>query len=319
MFFKKSHGAKAGYQVTKASKAQVDEVFDRFYKREEVRKNAIVFVATDNKDNIIGYLVAEAGESLAERLGRTIPFASTDWFIGTIFVAPKRRRQGVGTALLQEAIKHAQQAGVRHLLGSCLKTPAHLFWYKHHFCFILYGQKLNDANIPDEYGNYPHMIVRRLDKKQACPHKQDGYQIVKATQAQLDLLFGDHILQDGLKFFHDKKGAISGLSAVDEEDTLLGMIGSYPYELGTPLNGTQWMIPYIYVRPASRGQGIGSALVGEMIKAAREANVKQLTCLYVTEEASKFLYQNNFGVCNYYIMDDIDGRRAVSAALRLDD
>jgi hypothetical protein len=65
---------KANYRVTRASKEQINLIFDNFYKWEEKREIAIVFIAFDDSENIIGYLVAEEKEVPP-------PLNGTDWFI----------------------------------------------------------------------------------------------------------------------------------------------------------------------------------------------------------------------------------------------
>ena len=314
---KENPNAQVNFKVVKASKKQVDLVFDQFYKYEEKRNNAIVFAAVneDNEDkkdeNIIGYLVVEE---------KTVPppLYGTDWFVWNIFTLPEYRREGVAAALLKETIKYAEQANIQHLLGSCTNTPAHMFWLKHKFCFIIYGQKIDDVNRPQEHDNYSHMIFYRVNKTEKENYiKQENYKIIKAEKEHLNWIFDEHILNDGLKFFHDKRDDIFGLAAVDKENNVMGIITSYAYELGSPLEGVQWMIPYIYVRPELRRQGIGGTLIKETIKIAQKENVTQLTCLFLDEEAIKFWSDNNFDMCNYYIMSGKDGKCPVSAALRV--
>ena len=308
MFGKKNRGA--NFRVAKASEEQIDLVFRYFYKDQSKREGAIVFVAVDSKESVVGYLLAEEKTVLAVN--------ATDWFIWNIFTTPKLRRQGVAAAVLEETKKCAREAGVRHLLGSCTNTPAHMFWFKHNFCFIMYGQKIDNPKAPLEHGNYPHMIVYRLNKTEKENRQPKEVQIVQANNEQLHWIFDEHILHEGLKFFRDKGEDISGLSAIDSNGNLLGIITAYAYELGAPLEGTQWMIPYIYVRPELRRQGIGRSLINALIKTAEEAGIAQLTCLFITEDASAFLYHNHFDVCNYYIMGDVDGRRPITAALRIE-
>jgi GNAT superfamily N-acetyltransferase len=210
-----------------------------------------------------------------------------------------------------------EQADIRHLSGSCTNTPAHLFWLKNNFCFQIYGQKIDNVNNPNEHGNYPHMIFYRVNKIENNPQQQQNIKIIRADKEKIDWIFNNHFLNDSLKYFHDKREDISGLTAVDKDDNILGFITSYAYELGSPLDGIQWLVPCIYVRPELRRQGIGGALINELKKAAKEANVTQLTCLNLKEDASEFWYKNNFDMCVMYISKTQDGKNPVSAALRI--
>ena len=160
-----------------------------------------------------------------------------DWFVWNIYAIPKHRRQGVAGALLQEAIKQAKQAGIHHLLGSCVNTPAHLFWFKHGFGFVPYGQS------GEEPGIYAHMISLRSTPAERI--KQANYQIVQANKTQLHCIFDEHILHGKAAFFHDKWEDISGLAAVNADGDLLGIIATYDCALFPPLRSTQRMIPYI--------------------------------------------------------------------------
>ena len=297
-------------KVGKANEEQINLIFERFYKDSAKRINSVIFVAIDDEENIIGYILIEE-----KRIPP--PLNGTDWFIWNIFTLPELRQQGIAAALLKETIKHAEQANIRQLIGSCTNTPAHLFWLKHKFCFIMYGQKIDNANNPHEHGNYSHMIFYRLNKtEKEIPINQD-YQIIKSDIEQLHWIFDEHILNDGLKFFHDKREDIFGLTAIDKDNNILGIITAYAYELGSPLSGVQWFLPYIYVKPGLRQQEIAYNLIKEMIKFAQEADVTQLTCLFLSDEASEFWYKNNFDMCINYIMKMQDGKNPVSAALRI--
>ena len=310
MFEKGNLNAQANYQVLKASKEQKDLVFDQFYKNESKRDVGIVFIAVDG-ENIIGYLVVEE---------KTVPppLNGTDWFVWNIFTRTEFRRQGIASALLKETIKHAEQANVRHLIGSCTNTPAHMFWFKHNFCFFPYGPKIDNENNPNEHGNRPHMIFYRINKtEKENLKKQENYQIIKADKKRLHWIFDKYILNVSPQFFQDKREDISGLIAVDKDENILGFITAFPYELGSPIDGIQWVIPCIFVHPEIRRQGIDYALIREIINAAKESDVKQLTCLFLNEEASEFWYNNNFDICIYYIMNSNDGKMPVSAALRI--
>jgi GNAT superfamily N-acetyltransferase len=81
-----------------------------------------------------------------------------------------------------------------------------------------------------------------------------------------------------------------------------------------PLNGTQWIIPYIFVCPKLRRKKIGSALVAEMIKSAKKENITQLSVVRV-HEAAEFWYNNNFDMFHWSAVGK--DNTAVIAGLRM--
>jgi GNAT superfamily N-acetyltransferase len=300
---------KINYKFIKANREQVDMFIDTRYTHLQEKRNSVIgFIVIDENDNIIAHLVAE------EKI-MPFPLGGTDWFIWNIFVLPELRRKGIATILLNETIKCAEQTNVRHLLGSCINTPAHLFWFKHNFCFIIYGQKIDKPNNPHEHGNYPHWIFYRLNKKENGNYRQQkNYRIIRADKEQLNWIFNEHIHS---KFYHGKREDTFGLTAVDKDNNILGFITAYADGLGSPLEGIQWVIPYIYVRPDLRRQRIAFSLISEIIQSAKEANVTQLTCFNLNEEASEFWHNNNFDICVHYFSKTQEGKNPVSAALRI--
>jgi GNAT superfamily N-acetyltransferase len=296
----------------KANKEQIYLLIETKYKYlHEKRSNIIAFIITDKKTNIIGHLIAE-------KKNIPPPLKGEDWFIWNIYTELEFRRQGIASILLKETIKYAKKERVLQLLGSCTNTPAQMFWDKNMFCSIIYGQKIDNTEKPEEHGNYPHMIFYRLNntiKKNYQNHVK--YDIIEAKKEHLDWVFDDHITNDGLKFFHDKKDDINGFAAIDNGKNLIGIATIFPYKMGSPLEGLQWMIPYIYVHPDLRRQGIARALINDIIIAAKKENIKQLTCLYLNNNnIIRFLSSLNFAMCSYYVMRK-DGKYPISAALRI--
>ena len=295
MFLKKKVQPGGDYRTVRADKSQADIVFDKLYQDELKRENAVVFVALDGKGSIIGYSVINEKKAPP-------PLSGTDWFIWNIYTRPEWRRHGVATALLQEIKKQAKEESVLHIQGSCTNTPAHMFWYKHGFCAQRYGSE------------NAHMIFYRLDKTEEDPKRKQSYRIVAAEKAQLHRIFDEYIVNSGVPFFRDKRDDIFGFLAIDENENILGFITACPDELGVPLTGTRWLIPHIFVNAELRRQGIASALLGELIKSARQANIAQLDAMRLNDEAVLFFQANNFDICVWYIMSG--DAKPISAADR---
>jgi len=302
MFLKKKVQPGASYQAVRADKKQTDIIFDKLIQSELKRENAVVFVALDSKSNIIGHSVIQERQAPP-------PLRGTDWFIWIIKVRPEWRRQGVASALLQEIKKQAREEDVLHLQGSCTNTPAHLFWQSQGFCAQRYGS-------PQEDGTSAHMIFYRIDKtEKATQREQTGYRIVAADKAQLHRIFDKYMLNNGVPFFQDKRDDIFGFLAIDENENTVGFIAACPDELGAPLTGTRWLIPYIFVDAELRRQGIASALLSELLKSAKQASASQLDAMRLNDEATLFFYENNFDICVWYIMSG--DAKPISAALRI--
>jgi len=295
---KENLNTQINYKVKKAGKEQTDIISEKFYNIMEEKNISVVFVAIDEVENIVGYLVAEEKTTLN----------GTDWWIWNIFTCPEHRRQGIGTALLKETIKHAEQKNIGHLQGSCTDTPAHLFWFKNNFCFIKYGQKLDNEN-------YSHMIFYRIDKTEKVNSKEhEDYRIIKAEKEQADCIFDKYILIINQEYYKDKKDDIFVFVAVDEDKNILGFITALADEMYEPLDGTVWLIPYIFVRPEFRRQGIGSALVKEIVNSAKESNITQLTAIKAND-ALEFWRNNNFDIFYWSAVGKVN--TAIVAGLRI--
>ncbi|MCL2494452.1 MAG: GNAT family N-acetyltransferase [Oscillospiraceae bacterium] len=299
MFLKKKARPVDGYHVVRADKKQADIVFSKFFKDERKRDNAVVFVALDGKA-VIGYSVIH--EKQAQH-----PLGGTDWFVWNIYTRPEWRRRGVASTLLSEIKRQAEEEGVLHIQGSCVEVPAHMFWNKHGFCAQRYGSPLND-------GTCSHMVFYRIDKTEP-QQNQHNFRIVMAGKARLHRIFDESILGNGVPFFQDKRDDIFGFVAVDENENTLGFITACPDELGAPLTGTRWLIPYIFVNPELRRKGIATALLGELLQSAQRAGIAQVDALRLNDETALFFYKNNFDLCVWYIMDGEE--KPISAALRM--
>ena len=299
------------YEVARATNEQAEFIVEKLYKNTTQKNLSVVFAAVDEEENIIGYLVAE--EKIVPP-----PISGTDWFIWNIYSRPELRRHGIGSAILNEVIKQAEQENVRHLLGSCTNTPAHLFWLRHDFCFQIYGQKIDNVNRPDEHGNYSHMIFYRVSKTAKENLCDDiNYKIIKAESEQLDYIFNEYIFEKAIPLFKDKKENIFGFTAVDDDGKVIGLITACPYDMGTPIDGMQWLVPYIFVNSEMRRKGIGSALLKRLIQSAKEENIKQISMFNLGEDEIGFLYNNNFDICVIYIAKTQDGKNPISAAKRI--
>jgi len=89
------------------------------------------------------------------------------------------------------------------------------------------------------------------------------------------------------------------LFAVDAEDNNIGFLFAYYREIPAPLGGkTECFINVIDVNESIRGKGIGSALIQEAVKMAKEENVIQVRAYCdINNVASHALWlKNGFGI-----------------------
>lgn len=178
------------FKIAKPTMEQIDKVADTYWKRSTVwrenRYGYIWFVAVDSEENVIGHLVLEEKEI-------PIPPFGKDWFILTIVVEPEYRCRGIGTELVKHAFAEAGQLGVRNFQGSANPTKeAHYFWLKNKFCFFKYGAMHDDPSKKDRYGNYSHIIFRRVDNAPVgiC---NNSLRYKKATREQIYSAYSSYI------------------------------------------------------------------------------------------------------------------------------
>jgi Predicted P-loop ATPase fused to an acetyltransferase len=89
------------------------------------------------------------------------------------------------------------------------------------------------------------------------------------------------------------------LFAFDENDRNIAFLFAFHREIEAPLNGKmEWFINVIDVTESVRGQGIGSALIQEIIEIAKETNTLQVRAYCdIQNVASHMLWlKNGFGI-----------------------
>ena len=90
------------FTICKANQEQREYVFERvIIKDEEERKKAVVYVATDSDNRIIGRTVIKEKDVPA-------PISGKYWYIENLFVSPEYRRKGLASALVAEIKKQAE-------------------------------------------------------------------------------------------------------------------------------------------------------------------------------------------------------------------
>ena len=94
------------FTICKANQEQREYVFERvIIKDEEERKKAVVYVATDSDNRIIGRTVIKEKDVPA-------PISGKYWYIENLFVHPQFRRKGIASALVAEIMRAFRGMGV---------------------------------------------------------------------------------------------------------------------------------------------------------------------------------------------------------------
>ena len=284
------------YKIITANSEIINEFINTFaYLKMRVNPiGALIAVNTDNE--IIGRVIYEIKPAPA-------PLEGYDWFIDNLRVIPELRRTGIGSALIKNLIKLAEESGVGNFVGSCTNTPAHKFWDKHEFCFLTYGQRIDNIDNPEEHGNFPHLFFYRI-KKPLCDKIAAEHVVTQVTQNEFDILFEKHIMVEKYEYFHDKKDDIICLSINGN------YVFGYEYDMGTPFAGKQLIILHSVNK-------LSESSVKNIIMFAKEKGYKQLTCRNLDDDAVEFWRKNNFNICVHYISYLNDGNHPVSAAIRL--
>ncbi len=306
------------YSIAKATKAQMDFISERYWSKspkwQQNRYNFIAFVACDSQNNIIGYLVCEEKEIPIMPYGK-------DWFIETIMVLKPYRCCGIGSALLDHAFSAAREQEIRNFQGSANPTKeAHAFWAKNKFTFFQYGRQHNDPSREEECGNYSHIIFKQVSKIDfySLNRKTGRYNFNMADREQIDDIFFSYIEKECVKFYHDKKDQIKGIIASNADGEELGFITWLEMPLMPPLIGKQWYIPYVYVKPESRGNGLARELTAEVMTRAIENSITQLLMVHTNEDIMPYWYKLGFDIFIYrYLFRNPSGKFPVGIGKNL--
>ena len=129
------------FTICKANQEQREYVFERvIIKDEEERKKAVVYVATDSDNRIIGRTVIKEKDVPA-------PISGKYWYIENLFVHPEYRRKGIASALVAEIKKQAEIFEIVYLYGSAnASVEASLFWLNQGFTMNAYGKRQEDSS-----------------------------------------------------------------------------------------------------------------------------------------------------------------------------
>ncbi|MBO5037613.1 MAG: GNAT family N-acetyltransferase [Clostridia bacterium] len=298
------------FTICKANQEQRDYVLDRFPKMKiEERESAIIYVAVNKSDNIIGRILVTENEVPK-------PLNGKYWYIINIFVHPNFRRIGIATELVNKIKCQAEQSEVLYLYGSANATvEASLFWFNQNFTLNSYGKKYDNVNEPLLYGNYHHFFSYRVERKTLIPNNTFD-RIKRASADEIQQAIDTYIYDDKRKsYFLSKSNRLLGFVAIGEDGKIQGAIIAFPDSMQAPLDSDRLWIN-LFVEPEYRNQGIGKALVYEVYQYAKENDIVQLTNFDTTEDNVGFWYEIGFDIF-FWGINSSTGKRGTTAMIRV--
>ena len=270
-------------------------------RREE---NAVaVFAALDDSNNVIGYIFAKIPSSPKP--------APPGWYIDLLFVEPEYRRQGVATALFEALESRAKEQGVQFFVAWAMATErATMFWYGKLFCMEKSSIRQEDPTHPLEYGNYKHIIHRRVCPAEACASVSEmpaGYKAVLIDTALRNELFDRYLNKND--YFSDVRNELFGFAAVDERGEIVGYAVVKENEMGAPLDKVEWLL-WHFVEPRHRKRGIGTYLLHTVNREAEKVEINKPAQLHplfpkgLSAEDEAFYMKLGYNIAYYGTMTD---------------
>ncbi|MBQ4575041.1 MAG: GNAT family N-acetyltransferase [Clostridia bacterium] len=298
------------FSICKANQEQRDYVLEQFPKlKKEEREKAIIYVAVNEIDNIIGRILVTEKDV-------PNPITGKYWYIINVFVHPNFRRMGIATELVNEIKRQAEIFEILYLYGSANATvEASLFWFNQNFTLNSYGKKQDNVNAPLLYGNYYHLFSYRIERKTLIPNNTFNC-IKRASKDEIQQAIDTYIFDDKKKeYFLSKANDLLGFVAIGDNENIQGTIIAFSDSMQAPLDCTRLWIN-VFVEPKCRNQGIGKILVYEVYQYAKENDIAQLTNFDITEDNIGFWYEIGFDIF-FWGVNASTGKRGTTAMLRV--
>ena len=298
------------FTICKANQEQRDYVFERVtIKDEQERKNAVVYVATDSDNQIIGRTVIKEKDVPA-------PISGKYWYIENLFVHPQFRRKGIASALVAEIKKQAELSNIVYLHGSAnASVEASMFWLNQGFTMNAYGKRQEDRSKPLFFGNYFHFISYCINRKSLVADNT-SYNIKRASENEIQQVIEKYVTDEKRKaYFANKMNGLLGFVAIGEAGNIQGAIIAFPDSMQAPLDSMHlWIHPF--VEPEYRNQGLGRSLVYKMYQYAKENDIIQLTNVDTSEDNIGFWYEIGFDIF-FWEAKTQTGKRFTTAMIRV--
>ncbi len=256
------------YHIVEADAVQREYIFENHYRISKNKESHHIFIAIEKSSGeIIGFITGRPREDVPE-----------SWFIASLWVESKFRRQGIGRALFYELRCRAEENGACDMGGFANPTEAStMFWNSLGFCFSKTGKpKAADEWNENGFGNYSHIMFSNVgiymyeQKNKSIPVR-----IEHARREDLEYICEKYLIPYNEKYYSQHMDELFGFAAFDTDNRIAGFVMMRYEMMLPPLEGIMIM-GTVYVNPEMRRKGIGSALVYESVMTAKEKGVKQI-------------------------------------------
>jgi len=298
------------FTICKANQEQRNCILEQFPKiKKEEREKAMIYVAMNKLKNMIGRILVTENDVPK-------PIAGKYWYIINLFVHPDFRRMGIATELVNEIKRQAELSDVMYLFGSANPTmEASMFWFNQNFTLNSYGTKHDNASEPLRYGNYPHFFSYRMERKALISENTSTF-IKRASTDEIKQAIDRYVSNNKKKsYLLSKLNDLLGFIAIGENEKTQGVIIASLDSMQAPLDCNRLWID-VFVEPELRHQGIGTALVYQAYRYAKEYDIVQLTNFDATEDNIGFWYKIGFDIF-FWGVNPQTGKRATTAMIRV--
>ena len=258
---------------------QADRVFDTIAPPEEgAEEKEFVYKITDEKGSLIGGCI----------------LAVDDRKIASIFdlwVEEAYRRQGIASALIQEAEKKARELGCYFAMVGTFDFQAKSFYENH-------GYMVKDTMLGVPKGHEHYLMTKRLDRTviEHDPSNTNGYEIVPGGEE--DAMFLSCRLRKHDEAFAPREHEYVSIEkkVTDESGRIIaGLVGGVD-----GWNGTD--IDVLWVDEPYRRQGIGTRLLCEFEREAKE-NGADVVFIEAYDWNVGFFRKNGYGTVTGVLED----------------
>ena len=226
---------------------QADNAFNAIAQPgEDAEEEEFVYIVTDESGNLLGGCILSVdGLKTAT--------------IYDLWVEETFRGQGMASALMREAERKAREQGCYLAMVGTFDWQAKSFYDKH-------GYMLNDTMTDVPKGHEHYFLTKRLDRPSAeyIPSNRQQYEIRRGNEKDAEILSDKLREYDSTIAPREHEYIPLSKKIVDENGKIIaGFVGGVDGWNGTDIDA-------LWVEEKYRDQGIGSRLLGELEREAKE-------------------------------------------------
>ena len=226
---------------------QADQVFDTIAPPEEgAEEEEFVYKVTDEKGSLLGGCILAVDDQMTAS-------------IFDLWVEEAYRRQGIASALIQEAEKKARELGCYLSMVGTFDFQAKSFYENH-------GYMVKDTMTGVPKGHEHYFMTKRLDRTviEHDPSNTNKYEIVPGGEEDAKFLSGRLRKHDEAFAPREHEYVSIEKKVTDENGRIIaGLVGGIDGWNGTDIDA-------LWVDESYRKQGIGTRLLREFEREAKE-------------------------------------------------